>query len=304
MTIRLMQLLGLNMAVFDAPDDGAGGGADDGAGGAGAGLLSVVKTGGDDKGGTDDKGGAGGGADDKGADDKGGAGGAADDKGADDKGGAGDDKGKSDDPKAYVPEGLDKKHVGATDKETIDNLAKAVTDQPKAPEKPEGYEVKLSEAAAATLGDLKDDPVVPLWREVAHELNLNQDQFNGGISLLAEKMATAGLLDDPVSVANELKVLEPDAGDAKAKSAAAQARVQATFDWAEGMVTREVLTAAEAAEVQQLAVTAVGVQALEKIMKLGGEHGNQGGGDPPGGGKQITPHEKAVRAMFPTMHKD
>jgi hypothetical protein len=46
------------------------------------------------------------------------------------------------------------------------------------------------------------------------------------------------------------------------------------------------------------------VVALEKLFKAAGEHGLQGGGHTSGSDKHISDHERAMRAMFPSMNRE
>lgn len=220
--------------------------------------------------------------------------------------GAGDGKAGGEDggkgaPQPYHPQGLPEAYRGKTDSETIDKLLADITGRPKPPEKPDGYELKLDTKLAERFGDMKNDKVLPLWREVAHELGLSQEQFNGAFARLYAKMAEANLIDDPVSVANELKQLEPASGDPKQRQAAAAQRVQAAVDWVNGLVTRNVMSAELAAEVVKIAETARGVMAIEALIKgIASSPGLVGGGEPVNGADQMTAHEKAMRAMFPS----
>lgn len=204
------------------------------------------------------------------------------DKGGDkagDQGGdkSGGDPGKAGDPPAaYFPPGIPEALKGESEKATLDRIAEHFNGLPKPPEKPDGYELKLPNDMREKFGDLKDDKVLPLWREVAHELQLSQDQFNGAFEKLYTRMVGAGLIDDPVSIEKELAKLEPATGDAVHKKNQAAVRVNAVVDAVTGMAERGALSRGEAAQIQQIAVTAEGVIALEKMLKMTREHGVRG----------------------------
>lgn len=200
----------------------------------------------------------------------------------------------------YYPQGLPDAVRGKTDRETLDKIAEEYGKRPKAPDKPDGYTLKLSDDFTKSFGDLKDDKVLPLWREIAHGLGLSDDQFNGSIDKLYGAMRKAGLIDDPISVDAELKKLEPSAGDQKQRSAAATARVNAAVDWVRGLATREFLSKEQAAKAVRLAEDAVGITLLEKFKEGLGTTGLVGGGVG-GGGDNRTAHEKQLQAMYPSL---
>ena len=186
-------------------------------------------------------------------------------------------------PASYFPQqGIPETLRGATERETLDNIAKELGSRPKAPEKADGYTYSPSDAFKQRYGEAKDDPVLPLWREVAHGLGLDDNQFNKAYSGLYEKMHEAGLIEEPIDLDKELSKLEPASGDPQQKKATASQRVNTAVNWVSGLATRGVLSKEEAAKAMNLAVDATGVQVIEKLMKMGGEHGIQPGGGAPG----------------------
>ncbi len=182
-------------------------------------------------------------------------------------------------PAAYIPAGIPEALRGANERETLDRIAADFANRPQPPDKPGAYELKLSDEVKAKFGDMSEDPVLPMWRETAHELGLSNEQFSGAFEKLYTRMAEAGLVDDPINIDNELQRLEPASGDTRHKTAAAAQRVNAAVNWVEGLLTRNALSQGEAAELAQVAATANGVMALEKLMRLADHHGLQGGGD-------------------------
>jgi hypothetical protein len=204
---------------------------------------------------------------------------------------------------AYWPEGLPEALAalkGANDRETIDKLAGHLKDAPKAPAKPDDYKLALPEAFTKRFGDLSKDPVVPIWRQVAHKSGLSDAQFNGAITELYSELSTQGLLDEPIDVMAELDKLAPKYGDPVQRKAQASARINGVANTINGLVTRQVLSRSEGNIVLAMAATAEGVMTLEKLFKSMGEHGLQGGGEPAG---QLSEHERAMRSMFPSMTK-
>ena len=161
--------------------------------------------------------------------------------------------------------------------------------------------LELSEALAKQFGDMKDDPVLPLWRETAHELGLSQQQFNEAFEKLYARMAEKGLLETPADVGKQVEALMPVAGDLKQRTAAAHERVNKAIDFVEGLANRG-LPKEQAARLAQIAETADGVKALEHVAKLLAAKGLQGGGEP-GGSDGLSPNERALRQLYPSMFK-
>lgn len=205
--------------------------------------------------------------------------------------------------KPYVPDAIPEALRGATEKETLDKLAEHFAKQPKPPEKPEGYTFTPDEVFTKRFGDLKDDPVLPLWQKVAHKIGLDPNQYSTAVTMLHQEMAEAGLIEEPVSPDAELAKLMPAEGDPKQNHADAGRRVIAALDWVKAQATRGVLTAEEAAHVTQLAVYAKGITAIEKLMKLAGSPGLQPGGNGAAGGQlsEQAAEQQALARWYPTM---
>jgi hypothetical protein len=203
----------------------------------------------------------------------------------------------------YFPKGLPDTLRGATERETLDKIAADFEGRPKPPEKPDGYELKLPDALKERFGDMKDDPVLPLWREVAHELGLDNTKFNGAFEKLYTKMAEKGLVDDPVNISKEMQSLGGTTGDVKQREAAGAQRLNSVLTSVTALATRGVLTTAEAYAVQEAAATANGVIALEKLLKLRAPPGIQADGE--GGGPSLDLNDPSVQArlMYPNSQK-
>lgn len=207
---------------------------------------------------------------------------------------------------AYWPEGLPEALTGfkgANDRETIDKLAGELKGLPRAPAKPDDYKLSLPEAFTKRYGDLANDEVMPIWRQVAHKNGLTDAQFNGAISELYHELMDKGLIDEPLDVQAEFEKLMPKHGDPVSRKAQASGRINGVANTINGLVTRQVLTKTEGNMVLSLAARAEGVVALEKLFKAAGEHGLQGGGQTSAANQHQSEHERAMRAMFPSMSK-
>lgn len=186
-------------------------------------------------------------------------------------------------PAAYLPEGITDDFKGASDKDTIDKLWSFVNGAEKPPAKADGYELKLDEALTKRFGDMKDDPALQAFREVAHDVKLTNTQFNDVFSKFYTKLAEKGLIEAPIDGYDELDKLAPKGVDQVRGRAEAAQRTNAVVANLNGMVQRGNLTKAESEMFMALAARAEGVVALEKFMKGRGEHGIQVGGQPGGG---------------------
>jgi hypothetical protein len=204
----------------------------------------------------------------------------------------------------YWPDGLPETlngFKGTSDRETIDKLAGHLKGLPQPPAKPEDYKLALPAEFVKRYGDLGNDEVLPIWRQIAHKNGMSEQQFNGAISELYSELSEKGLLDETIDVMAELEKLSPKHGDPLTRKAAASARINGVANTINGLVGRQVLSRSEGNIVLALAARAEGVMALEKLFKAASEHGLQGGGQ--GGAQQGTEHERAMRSMFPSMHQ-
>jgi hypothetical protein len=216
-----------------------------------------------------------------------------------------DGAGAGGEAQAYWPENLPDTLAdlkGDNDRETIDKLtARLQEQQTAAPESPDKYELALPEAFTSKFGDLSDDEVLPIWREIAHKQGLSNDQFNGAIAELYQQMSEKGILDDPIDIDAEFAKLAPKTADPVQALAQGAQRIRAVGDQVSGLVKRGVLNQTEGNIVTSLAATAEGVIALEKLMKLGASEGPKGGGD--SAKDSGDPQEKALAKMYPTMRR-
>ena len=146
------------------------------------------------------------------------------------------------------------------------------------PEKPDAYEVALpADYAEMGIAIEADDPMVSFWRAQAHEMGLSNEGFNNGIKAYVDASIKA----------------RPDANDEMAKLGdTARQRTDAVGRWAGRQFKDEHLAA-----VQGIATTAAGVEALEMLMSMAGESGdNPGRGGAPMG--QETTSQDDLTAMM------
>lgn len=207
---------------------------------------------------------------------------------------------------AYHPEGLGDAFKGGTDKETIDKLAAHLKGLPQPPANAEDYKLELPKELEGLVAG-KDDPVLPMYREIAKELGLSQAQFEGSITKLYAKMTEKGLIERPVNLSNEFAALSNGTGDRAAQIAAGQRVALDVADKIDAAAGRGLLSKETAAEiVGPLMRNAKSIRAIAALVALADK---AGGLVPPtggGGGGQDTPeqlHEKRLAALYPTMTK-
>lgn len=188
-------------------------------------------------------------------------------------------------PQAYYPENLPDTFRGTNDRETIDKLYGEISGRPKPPATAKDYKYEFAEDFTKKFGDLKDDPVLPMWSELAHELGLSNQQAQDVVPKLFEKLTKAGIIPEPVDTKAEMAKLEPNEKDPVRQQAKAAARVNALARTLQGLETRGILNKADMLRTSIVLLDAANVSAFEKIFKLlPAEHGLQGGGGNPVGG--------------------
>lgn len=180
---------------------------------------------------------------------------------------------------SYLPSGLAETFRGTTDKETIDKLADAVSKMPKAPASSKDYKFEPPPEFTAKFGDMKNDPVMPIYRDIAHKLGLDNTQFQSIVTELHNGMEKAGLLEAAPDYNAMMETLAPKEGDQKHRMVAAANRVNAITNFIKAQEARGGITKAEAAKLGVMTYDAETVMAFEKVLKLiPGEHGLQFGG--------------------------
>jgi hypothetical protein len=171
---------------------------------------------------------------------------------------------------------------------TAEEAAAAAAALAAVPETPDGYQLKLSEAAKTTLGSLEGDPVFASLREAAKEKGWTQGQFNERIGEAIEIMADKGLLVPNFDPAAEIGKLSEGGKDGKAR----QQEVQV---FADSLKARGDIDDAEYGELMSLAPTAAGVKLVEKLRAMAATGGTAlPGGD---GGATAEAQKEAAREM-------
>jgi hypothetical protein len=199
-------------------------------------------------------------------------------------GGAGGPPAAQNNGSLYFPDGMPDTYRGTTVNETIDKLWGDINGRPKPPAKPEEYKLELSPELQKKFGDLTDDKVLPIWRETAHELGLNDAQFQGAFVKLYDKMEKAGLIEQAPDYAAEFEKLQPKTGDTRTRAVAAMNRVNDATAFVKGLETRAGFGKQHLAMLASLVETAAGVETIEGIMKLTSSPGIVGGGTAGDGG--------------------
>lgn len=212
---------------------------------------------------------------------------------------AGDQGGK---PAAYYPEGLPEDLRGATDAETIDKLLRRDQERPRPPEKADGYTFDVPKELQGLI-DPANDSVLPLYREIAHELGLTQDQFHGTITKLYAKMQEAGLMQPPVDPKAELAKLSNGIGDPAEQVRRGAERFMGLRDQVNALATRQLIEADQAkALIEQIGDTQTFL-AIEKLISLlPAERGLQNGGSAAGDSADpAAVQQKQLQKMYPSM---
>jgi hypothetical protein len=149
---------------------------------------------------------------------------------------------------------------------------------------------KLESADAYELPEIEgvefsdDDPLLGVFRNIAHETGLTQEQFNDGISKYIDTMAeNAPKYDD------EMKKLGENA----------QMRVEAA-----GMFTGKNFTPETASMINSITSTAEGVVAIEEIMNLVGGPNPGPSGEGSGAGAIKTRDELRTMMADPKYHSE
>lgn len=196
--------------------------------------------------------------------------------GASDAKPAGETKGQ-DGAAIYRPEGVADNLVGKSDRETMDNLAKALTgyrtrdsERGAVPKDAAGYTFELTDKLKSAIPrGLAEDPVFKAAADSAHKAGLSTKEFQAVIIPALEKMAelTAGEAWSPD--AEFKKLAGENAGPDQIK--AVQQRFVEASGWIEGFVAHHTLADGARLELQQLLSSADGLLVLEAIRKSGSD---------------------------------
>lgn len=146
---------------------------------------------------------------------------------------------------AYRPEGLPDHLLGKSDKETIDNLAKAAMNARKAigdfgelPATSKDYQFQPTEKVAPYLGDFGNDPVFAIVTEAAHKAGIREKQFAPFVNTMLEAMVSANFLEDPYDPAKEAAALEPSITDPAERAKAVDRRIRDNAAWVQTLKDR------------------------------------------------------------------
>ena len=192
----------------------------------------------------------------------------------------------------YRPEGLPDAMMGATDKETLDNVTKALKgyrdrDATNAvPETAEAYgsfRDDLPEAVKPHIDTLKGDPLFGRVADKALSLGLSVPAYQGLVEEFVSVSAEMGLMEPIVNVEAERQALIPDAAKhlpAAEQKAAVERRMDENFAFIDAMVTRGPTNGGFSKDVgdfakSMLGDSAKGHQFFEWAAKVSG---GQGGG--------------------------
>lgn len=210
---------------------------------------------------------------------------------------------------AYRPEGLPDNFAGATDRETIDALAKAV----------KGYrdrdatrDVPTEAAAYLDFGDvpaeakahfdtLKGDPLFDKVAGVALQFGIPKGAFTSLVKTFVTEAATGGLLEPPVNLEAERAALVPEAARAlppAEQKAAIDRRISDNLAWVTQMQGRGLAKDAADHLVMMLGDSAKGHQAIEffRAQMAGTAPAPITGGAQPTGDTADTLRAEAERA--------
>ncbi|MGL4396620.1 MAG: hypothetical protein ACRCS9_08790 [Hyphomicrobium sp.] len=202
----------------------------------------------------------------------------------------------------FHPENLPDDFRGKSDKETIEKLWSKIAEAPKPPEKDADYKFEPTPEFVKSYGDLKNDPLLPVFQKIAHKHGLDQGRFNGIVQDVYQEFEKSGLIDGPIDANAEVEKLAGKNGPEKDRWIKAHQRVAAVEQFVKTLQTRGDITKQDAMILSSMASSADAVIAFEKVMKLiPAEHGLQGGGNAPQ--QQVSEHERQMRAMFPSMAK-
>lgn len=199
-------------------------------------------------------------------------------------------------PQAYFPEGLADNLKGASDRETIDNMAGALKGYRERdagkdlPEKPEGYlslegvdekSFQLDDKFKPHFESFANDPGMKAAAAVAQKHGIPRPAFLEALQASMASLSEAGLLEPMVDAEAERAALLPEAAKALAKDqqdAAIDKRMNDNFAFVELMVANRALPK-DAAEYAQMMLgdSAKGHAFLEWMRSA-----VQGGGSGPG----------------------
>jgi len=191
------------------------------------------------------------------------------------------------DGQPYRPDGLPTELAGETDQQTIDRLLEgyASRDPGTVPDGPDKYDLTLPDEVTAALGDMADDPMAAVWREVAHKHGVSNEKFSAMFGDFIAGGLENGVLAKPIDVNAAWSELGKAAGgDAAARITAGKQRGNSAAAAIKSQVGKGVISEDQGAMLIGLAGSPDGVRLIEKLVVGGASPGLQGGGSGAAGG--------------------
>lgn len=169
---------------------------------------------------------------------------------------------------------------------------------PRAPDKADAYSLTLEGALAGYGETLKDDPIMPDTRKLAHEIGLSQDQFQkfvgGMINIMHDKGAFAPLPTDQ-KIAEGL--VDPSAqGMARGEAmTAATRRLTDARAWVDTLKDASSgFSDHERAELAMMVNSPGGIMLVEKMMQAAGNRTVATGGGEASAANAMAEYEKRL----------
>lgn len=204
---------------------------------------------------------------------------------------------------AWFPQGLDAKFKGKDAGETLTNLAKHLSEMPKAPAEAKDYAFKPADSIASFFGTEGDNKVLDVAKGIAHKHGFSQAQFEGFINDFYGEAFKSGVLSRPVSPADEFTALGGKDGTPKEIAERGQQRVLTIADNLKGLETAGVLQKGEAAALTSAMTRATEVIAMERIMaRLEAVNGGPINGGKPGDAAEDDAGDARLRRLYPKMY--
>lgn len=136
-------------------------------------------------------------------------------------------------PSAYRPEGLPDHFYGKSDKDTIDNLYKAVdgfrrsqSERGEVPKDASGYVFEPADPVKPYAEALANDPFFEKVKASALAHQIPAKQFNGFLNAIMSEMIAGEMVGEPFSADKERAALAPDIADPAERAKKADAIVR------------------------------------------------------------------------------
>jgi hypothetical protein len=205
----------------------------------------------------------------------------------------------------YFPDKFPDHLRGQTDKETIDKLFGAFSGfrdeaakRGAVPKEPAEYKLALRDDLTKVFGDPEKDPLVPIFRTMAHKHGLTDKQAAGFFEDFHAEVLAQGKVKTVDPMAEARALVGDQAARMTPQEIAAEATKQwkATVDWIDGLTGAKVLSTEQSAKLKAIAEDADGVKAINALRVLTREQGLQPGGD---GSRGLTVDDLNARLADP-----